>query len=50
VTEVGGEHRQSAFNVLSGTIPAQQGFDGESMPQMPHAAFAAECRGQENAE
>jgi hypothetical protein len=23
---------------------------GECVPQMPHAAFSTECRGQENAE
>jgi hypothetical protein len=34
MTEVGGEHRQSALNVLSGTIPAQQCLNGESMPEV----------------
>jgi hypothetical protein len=27
-----------------------QCLESKSMPQMPHAAFSAECRGQENAE
>jgi hypothetical protein len=27
-----------------------QGLESKSMPEMPHAAFSPECRGQENAE
>jgi hypothetical protein len=37
------------FWILTGPIPLHEGVCRESVPEMPHAAFSTECRGQENA-
>ncbi len=50
MAEVGGQQGQSSFGILTGPIPLHEGLCRESVSQMPHAAFEAECRGQENAE
>ncbi|HWZ12919.1 MAG TPA: hypothetical protein VNX22_07270 [Acidobacteriaceae bacterium] len=49
VAQVGGQLGQQALHVSPLAIPGNQTMNGESVPQMPHAAFQAECRGQENA-
>jgi hypothetical protein len=50
VPHVGGEQGQFCFDIGAGAVPSQQSIHGETVPEMPDAAFSSECRVPENAE
>jgi hypothetical protein len=50
MAQVAGQQGQSFFGILTGPVPLHESIGRETVAQMPHAAFATECRGQENAE
>ena len=50
MAQIGGQQWQPSFGILTGPVPLHECICRETMAQMPHAAFQAECRGQENAE